>query len=160
MRLRFVLVLALAGAPARLAAQADTVPAAMMPLPVAATRAVPPDSTRPSRRAILCDRMDVMDHYTGTAAIWGGAIGAAAGLGWAIVQSQRHPEKGLVGVGDFLVGPTIGGAYGVGAGALAGLGKWGVDHARRRAWRPGPRDRARRQGLLCRAVPAPTTAPR
>jgi len=153
MRTGLLLALALLGAPAHLTAQAqaDTIPAAASALPVGATRPATPAAVSTSGRAKLCDRLDVFDHYTGRGAVWGGVVGVVAGTVWSI-RTSSESDAGLAAPMFFLVGPVMGGGYGAGAGALAGLGKWGWDAARGHAWRAGPRDRARREGLLCEGV--------
>lgn len=152
MRTRFLL--ALLGAPVGLVAQADMIPAAVAPSPVGATRPVAPapDSTprRATRRERICDRLDVSDHYTTRPAIWGAVIGAVGGTVWAVRTSSESPS--LTAPAFFLIGPTMGSAYGLGAGIVGGLGWWGWDAAHGRTWRPGRRVRARRDGLLCEGI--------
>ena len=128
-----LLVLVLLGAPAALAAQADSVAAPAV------------DST--PRIVMFCDWLDVSDHYL-RSAIWGGVIGVVAGTSWAIARSSR-PDAGLLGIADFMIGPVMGGAMGVGGGMVVEFGTWGWDSAHGRQWRPGARDRAQRAGLLC-----------
>ena len=109
-------------------AQGARAAAALVPRPAAATRPVPA-TARATGAADLRRTIEEFDHYVGRGAVWGGVVGVLAGTGWAIAQS-RQQDATLVGVGDFLVGPIIGGAYGVGAGMVVGLGWWGWDHAR------------------------------